>query len=160
MGKERKGRWRTVGKSGHSQDERRGEEEGEKREWQCLGLSKCSFLYSEHDTFSEKIAVQFLEGETWGCQLFWGRVQWRNRSTEESWVITGVSSEKSTLSLEKPWLLGGCDCGPHTHIPHILRAQNPGPSHELQQQQQNVIEWRVGVDEILRRCSLLVLGLY
>lgn len=29
-------------------------------------------------------------------------VQWGNHSTEGSWVITGASFEKPTLSLEKP----------------------------------------------------------
>lgn len=45
-----------------------------------------------------------------------------NRSTEESWVITGASWVEVTPIIKRnPGLLGGCDCGPHTHSTHTAR---------------------------------------
>ena len=61
---------------------------------------------------------------------FQGCVHCRNRSTGESWVITGTSFEKSTLSLEKP-RLPGCDCGPRTHSAHTANRHTDPDSNCL-----------------------------
>lgn len=120
------------------------------RAW-CLPLSTGCISFSQRA--SNTIYLVSTDRETWGCQLFQGWVRWGNHSTEESWVITSASLEKWTLSLEKPRLLGGCDCGPHTHIPHILQSSRPGPSHEPQQLSECVNVWRVAMDETFKWCS-------
>lgn len=80
-----------------------GWEGGKKKEWQCSVFCPCPFL--SHGGHQARYIwwKNSSERETRGCRLSQGLVQRANRSTEGSWVITGASIQKSTLSLEKPW---------------------------------------------------------
>lgn len=78
--------------------------EGEKKGVAVFGVLPLSISFSRRASSTLYLGKKQLgERETRGCRLSQGLVQRANRSTEGSWVITGASIQKSTLSLEKPW---------------------------------------------------------